>query len=173
MGRAAELELGAGRWHRGRYRRDLKLQHHHRQHILRASEQLIGRVGLPAGGKLDFVMISYVLEMYMSEPQHCDMMSSWLDVESELPCRAVIISSRSQTLDAAALMRQRGCVVHPLMEQTERDERQTLFLAKSTAEAMAAAKARGAQDAAAARALKAEGLFPNVPFEEHKTHQAR
>ena len=53
-------------------------------------------------------MISYVLEMYMSEPTHCDMMAGWLNgatkggggPEAGPSVRAVIISSRSQTLGA-------------------------------------------------------------------------
>ena len=36
---------------------------------------------LPAtvqGRRLDYVIVSYVLEMYMSEDSHCDMMEHWL-----------------------------------------------------------------------------------------------
>eukprot|EP01052_Picozoa_sp_SAG31_P083294 SAG31_NODE_43437_length_267_cov_0.613095_1_plen_61_part_01 len=61
----------------------------------------MGRLGFKpgTGPQLDYVIISYVLEMYMSEPKHCDMMAGWLK-SVDLATRAIIISSRSQTLDA-------------------------------------------------------------------------
>ena len=47
-------------------------------------------------------------------------------------CVQIIISSRSQTLEAAAKMDARGVAVVPLIESAERDERQTLFLLPET-----------------------------------------
>jgi hypothetical protein len=66
------------------------------------------------GERLDFVVISYVLEMYMTDDRNCDMMAGWLKDDG---VRAVVISSRSQTLDAAAMMAARGCAARPLIRR--------------------------------------------------------
>jgi hypothetical protein len=113
----------------------------------------------------DFIVISYVLEMYMSEDKHCRMMADWLHDG----VRAIIISSRSPTLEAADKMKELGCSVVPLLmadaDASERDERQTLFVLPSTLAAMNAAVA--SPTFAGSEVATAPVVFPNVP-ETHK-----
>ena len=134
---------------------------------------LFDRIG---GAKVDYVVISYVLEMYMTTDYCCDMMAGWL---KDGGVRAVIISSRGKQLEAKAMMEARGVsAVHLLSQEAGRDERQTLFLLPQTLEQMKAQTAGavlpGQFQLDQAEMKKRWGrydsssVFPNVPHEEDK-----
>jgi hypothetical protein len=142
------------------------------------------------GGGLDYVIISYVLEMYMTTDYCCDMMAGWL---KEKGVRAIIISSRSPTLDAKAMMEKRGIAAKHLLAQPGgggRDERQTLFVLPSTLQEMADSSGGGKKGGggpdwmppqfvedgemlekrwkAIPSMRGSSSVFPNVPFEDNK-----
>jgi hypothetical protein len=55
-----------------------------------------GLAGQLEGRRLDYVILSYVLEVHMAEDAHCDMMAGWLQEDG---VRAILVNSRSPSLN--------------------------------------------------------------------------
>ena len=114
---------------------------------------LLQRCEVSTKGRLDFILVSAVMEMYMSNEKCADDMKMML---TRGGVRAILVVSRSKKLSAHRLMEKRGIRVVPLLPGG--DERLSLLLSPELAGQLEQGIERNCESVIP--------LFPNVPYLE-------
>jgi mRNA guanylyltransferase len=114
---------------------------------------LLQRCEVSTKGRLDFILVSAVMEMYMSNEKCADDMKMML---TRGGVRAILVVSRSKKLSAHRLMEKRGIRVIPLLPGG--DERLSLLLSPELAGQLEQGIERNCDSVIP--------LFPNVPYLE-------